>query len=77
MDQVRAEIYAHDASKKADPVRLLMVVRQTTDLGFVDLYLSKDLGGLLNLCKTDVGKGRRTLERLWYCPLPTGVHSSV
>lgn len=30
------------------PVRMLTVVLQTTDLGFVALYLSEDLGGLLS-----------------------------
>lgn len=77
MDKERAEIYADDASKKPDPVRMLMVVLQTTDLDCVALYLSKYLGGLLISHKTDVGKGRKTLERLCYCLFPPGAHSSV
>lgn len=72
MDQVRAEIYAHGASKNPDPVRLLTVVLQKTDLVLCSPHLSKDLGCLLSLYKMDVGKGRRTLEKLCYCPLLWG-----
>lgn len=58
MDQVIAEIHAHDAPKKPDLAWMLTVL-QTTDLAFVALCLSEDLGDLLSSCKTDVWKGKK------------------